>query len=98
MIKIKGKRKCSVKIIRIGRRLQSVRSMRQGSVRSAVSVLTSTTAVSALIQNSTASSEPNVSSGKCPGTEEKEKWRWGNKEIGGRGDEEMRRWGTRDIG
>jgi hypothetical protein len=75
MIKIKGKGKCSVKIIRIGRQLQSAKSMRQDSVRSAVSILTSTTAVSALIQNSTASSEPNVSSGKCRGTAGREKSR-----------------------
>lgn len=83
MIKIKGKGKCSAKIIRIGRQLQSAKSMRQDSVRSAVSILTSTTAVSALIQNSTASSEPNVSSGKCRGTAGREKSKWGNKEIGG---------------
>ena len=49
-----------------------VRNMKQVSVRSAVNVLTLTIVASAWIQNSTANSEPNVSSGKCQGTAERE--------------------------
>jgi hypothetical protein len=43
--------------------------MKRDSVRSAVSALTSITAVNAWIQYSTANSEPSASSGRCQETE-----------------------------
>ncbi len=58
-----------------------------------MNVSTLISAVSALIQNSTASSGPSVLSGKCPGTEGKKKWRWGNRDrvLGRGGDGELGR-------
>jgi len=47
--------------------------MKLDSARSAASVSTSTNAVNASIQNSTVNSEPNALSGRCQGTDGKEK-------------------------
>lgn len=60
-----------------------------------MNVSTSMIAANASIQNSTASSEPSVLSGRCRGTEEKEKWRWG---IGKSRDGKMGRSGDWEIG
>ncbi len=62
--------------------MQSAKSMRRGSVRNAVNVLTSINAVSALIQSFIANLELSVSSGKCQETEGKKTLRRGDGEMG----------------
>jgi hypothetical protein len=50
--------------------------MKRDSVRNAASVSTLTIAANVWIQSFTASSEPSALSGRCQGTEEREKLRW----------------------
>jgi len=68
--------------MRIGRRRRFIRNMKPDSVRNAVNILTSITAVSVLIPSFIVSSERNVLFGKCREIAEKRGFAlmtpWGN--------------------
>jgi hypothetical protein len=74
--------------------------MKRDTVRSAVSVLTLTIAVTASIQSSTANSETSALFGRCQETEGREKsmGREGDREIGRPRRQKIRRWGDREMG
>jgi len=71
--------------------LGPVRNMKRDTVRSAVSVLTLTIAVTVSIQSSTANSETSALFGRCQETEGREK------SMEREGDREIGRWGEQDI-
>jgi hypothetical protein len=65
---------CGVRIIRIWKRSLSVRNMKRGSAGNVASASISTIAVNAPTRNFTVSSGRSASSGRCLGTDERNKF------------------------